>query len=39
MISIQTLDGRFQCELAACDLQLLHQIRSAGEEHPPSFLE
>src|SRR5208283_3135269 len=39
MVTIQTLDGRLKCELATGELKLLHQIRGAGEEHPPTFLE
>src|SRR5215207_6330275 len=37
--AVEPIDGGLEIELAAGDLELLNEVGSAGEEHPPSILD
>jgi hypothetical protein len=39
METIEPVDGGFQAEFAARDLEFLHQVGGAGEQHAPAVLD
>ena len=39
VVAVELGDGAFQAEFASRDLQALHQIGGAGEEHAPAVLD